>query len=250
MPWLRRSSGVLFAVAAISACGLQLGYRRLAGPIEPAAQPNAARYVVGDDGSVTYVRDRLEIGLTPMTLEMLNRQFPDHSKRPAGFHAANPYEVVGNPYTYGDWTPPGTDAVPDRFTVFLLKVKNYEFPKVLVDPASISIDAANGRHYASLSFPTLVEYHRVYAIGFSGNTYHAFEERKGLLQRTLYPEAELVFSGQETQGYVVFELLDRDVGALTVWVHDAVLRFDRRDEPVERIDVPFSFARKLYVARD
>ena len=185
-----------------------------------------------------------------MTAAMLDRQFPEESRRPAGFHEANPYEVVQNPYTYGDWTPPGADEAPDRFTVFLLKVKNYEYPKVLIEPASISIEAANGRLYPSLSFPTLVEYHRIYAIAFAGNTYHAFEERKGLLHRTLYPEADVVFSGQETQGYVVFAPLERDVGAFTVWVRDVVLRFDHRGEPQESIDVPFAFDRELYVARD
>jgi hypothetical protein len=241
---------VITLIGMLAGCGHRLGYRHLAGPITPAIQASDGRYVIADDGSVTYLQDRLEIALQPMTAEMLDRQFPDHSKRPDGFQGANPHEVVGNPYTYGEWIPPGADAAPDRFTVFLLRIKNYEYPKVLAEPASISLEAGNGRHYPALSFPTLVDYHRVYALGFAGNTYHAFEERKSLLQRTLYPESDQVFSGQETQGYVVFAPLDRDVGGFKVWVRDVVLRFDYRGEPAERIDIPFDFARDLYVAKD
>jgi hypothetical protein len=250
MRWLSRSAGALAAVVMISACGLSLGYRHLAGPIEPAVQVEDGSYVVRDDGSVTYVQNRLEISITPVTAEMLNRQFPEHSTLPEGFREANPYEVVNNPYTYGDWTASGAKTAPSRFTVFLLKVKNYEFPKVLAEPATVTIEAANGRSFPSLSFATLVDYHRVYAIGFAGNTYHPFQERKSLLQRTLYPNGELVFSGQEAQGYVAFAPLKRDVGAFTVWVRDVVLRFDYRDEPVERINIPFSFERALFVAKD
>ena len=56
---------------------------------------------------------------------------------------------------------------------------------------------------------------------------------------------EDIFSGQEMEGYVLFETLHTDVSEMTVTVKDLVIRFDYRGEPVEAVDVPFTFEREV-----
>jgi hypothetical protein len=245
-----------FALPLLGSCGYKFGYRHFAGPILPAphqtppvvpASDQALQMKVGDDRSVTFVMDRLEVGLRPITDDILNRQFPNNSAFQEGFYQ-NPYFSPDNPYTYGDWRPPEQDWAPNRFTIFLLRVKNYAFPKVLVDPSNVQLTATNGRNYQALSLKALVEYHWPYAVAYGGNTYARFEERKDILKSTLF-RGDMIFSGQEVEGYIVFPALDRDVEAFTVWVERIVLRFDYRNEPVETIDIPYRFHREVYMAR-
>ena len=214
----------------LDGCGYRFGYRHFAGPILPVAD-QTTEMKVGDDRSITFVLDRLEVRLRPITDDMLNRQFPHNSVSRENLYQ-NPYVSPSNPYTYGDWKPPGQDRPPTRFTVFLLHVKNYAFPKVRVDPSNIQIVATNGRRYPSLSLEALVEYYWPYAVGYAGNSYKQFEERKDILRNTLF-QGDVIFSGQEGQGYIVFPPLDHDVEEFTVQIEKMVLRFDYRDEPVE-----------------
>lgn len=249
----RASAGQSFACAALGlilalgGCDYRLGYRHFSGPIVPAPGQEA-RYVVGDDHSITYVRDRLEITLLPLTAEMLNRQFATQSNSPQGFFRPNPYSTPANPYTYGDWKPPGGEQAPARFTIFLLRVKNYAFPKVRIDPENIEIAAGNGRRYQAVNFSALVEYYWPYAVAYAGNAYSLFKERRDLLLRSLFKD-DMIFSGQEAEGYVVFPPLEHDVEAFTVWIRQMALRFDYRNEPIETVDIPYQFARKVYFAR-
>lgn len=212
---------------------------------EESQQPGSA---VGDDRSVTFIKDRLEVTVQPLTADMLNRSFPGQSESPPGFHKANPYAVSLNPFTYGDWVPSGEKRAPERFTVFLLKVKNYAYPKVRIDPADIEITVANGRKYQSLSLAALIEYYWPYALAYAGNTYAAFKERQSLMRRAMYKN-EPVFSGQEKVGYIVFPALNREVAEFTITIRDLALRFDFRDEPIENVDVPYLFSREVYVAQ-
>ena len=190
---------------------LQIGLSSLSWAIVPVAgtQQNE-EFNVGDDRSITFVKGRLEVSLQPITAEMLNRQFEVHSTSPAGFYRDNPYQAPVNPYTYGDWKPSGEEQAPARFAVFLLKIKNYAYPKVRVDPALIEISAPNGRRYQSLSRTALIEYYWPYAIAYAGNTYQPFKEREGILRKTLFND-DMIFSGQEKSGFVVFPALDDDV---------------------------------------
>ena len=71
--------------------------------------------------------------MRPMTADELNRRFQSYSV--AGVHSTNPY-------TYGNAERPEQES-EDRFTVFLLSVKNYEYPKVYVDPRNIALYADN-----------------------------------------------------------------------------------------------------------
>ena len=77
----------------------------------------------------------------------------------------------------------------------------------------------------------------------------AFRERRDLLKRTLYPEDEMIFSGQEREGYIVFYPLDFDVEDFEIHIRDMVLRFDYRNRPVETIDIAYPFTREVYLAR-
>ncbi len=233
----------------VCSCGIKLGYRHFAGPILPVGGGEAEQeYVVGDDRSITFLRDRLEVALVPLTAEVLNRQFAAESTTPKGFRQPNPHAIAHNPYTYGDWKPPGEEQAPERFTVFLLKVKNYAYPKVKIDPATITITTPNGRRYQAISLAALVEYYLPYAVAYAGNSRANVTSRRDLLRKTLY-DAEFVFSGQEKEGYVVFPALDRDIADFEVCIDEMKLRFDYKGEPVEKVDVSYKFRREIYMAR-
>ena len=123
-------------------------------------------------------------------------------------------------------------------------MKNYAYPKVGLNPSFIELVATNGRHYQSLSLLALTEYYWPYAVAYSGNARSNFTERRDLMDRTLFPN-EMIFSGQELEGFLVFQSLNPDVAALTLKIHQAVTRFDYRDEPVETIDISYRFGRDI-----
>ena len=190
-----RLVAVIAVVVVHIGCGGQLGMRRFAGPVEPASNQAGEKMAIGDDRGITFNQGRLEITLRPLTDEILNRQLASYAPDKSSFYL-NPYEFDLNPYTYGDYTPPERTGPTKRFTVFNLSVKNYEYPKVLLDPSSIRLVAGNGREYEALSIAAMVEYYWPYAIAYAGNSYIKFEERKDLLTRTLFKKDSPVFSGQ------------------------------------------------------
>lgn len=192
--------------------------------------------MVNDDGSVTYTLDRLAITLQPMTDAQLNRQFAGVSD--LGGESTNPY-------TFGNWKRAGDQWTPPRFTVFLLTVSNYQYPKVLVDPLKASITTANNRRYEAFSFAQLEEYYRAYWLGRTGQGRDRFEDRTDLLRRTLYSNA-MVFSGQEASGYLAFPALHDDVEKIQVHVEDIALRFNYAGQPVESVDITVSFEREVF----
>ncbi|MCK4416660.1 MAG: hypothetical protein KAV99_00645 [Candidatus Latescibacteria bacterium] len=216
------------------------GYHYFAGDLIPQSETiQAAKMVVRDDRSVAYVHERLEISLRPVTDEELNRNWPE---------ASNMGLKSTNPYTYGNWKDPVTNHTPRRFSVFLLKVKNYTYPKVQVDPAKVKIVSQNGREYSSLSMLELEEYYYPYVRGYAGVAHNRFEARKDILRATLYA-GDVIFSGQESEGYVVFPQLHPDVREIAVFINDVVLRFNILDEPVETTDLVSRFHRDVYKAR-
>jgi hypothetical protein len=218
----------LFAVAILG-CG-----RYFPGPLTPTA-PQAADMEVKDDGSVVYTKGRLTVTLRAVTDEQLNRQFP----------AANSQgRESTNPYTFGEWKPMGDTYTPARFTVFWLQVSNYAYPKVQFDPYRAVITTSNERTYKALRLDELSEYFRAYALGLTGNRWSLYKERLDVLRRTMFSRAPL-FSGQDTQGYIVFPPLDDDVTRLKVALDGIVLRFNYADEPLETTDLTFSFAREV-----
>jgi hypothetical protein len=188
---------------------------------------------VKDDGTVTFYQGRLEIGLRPVSDDELNRQFAAESK--AGVHSTNPY-------TYGNSTLGKTGQTPRRFTVFMLNIKNYEYPKVRIG-GDVVLETQNGRKYFALSMDQLEVYYRAYAIGYRGLDHFEFQNRRDLLSRTRYPDYQVVFSGQEAGGFVLFEPLADDVSGVTVKIQDVITRFDYTDTPVETVDAAFRFKR-------
>ncbi|HID55933.1 TPA: hypothetical protein EYP37_05355 [Candidatus Poribacteria bacterium] len=223
---------ILAGMLMTSGCGY-LYYTGALKPADEALQETGAE--ISDDGTVTFIKDRLEVSLRPMTDEELNRQFAAASKKGA---------KSTNPYTYGDSKYWDIQKTPQRFTVFRLKVKNYQYPKARLDPLKIVIVADNGREYGALSLAQLKLYYGAYIIGYRGNEYQRYEDRKDILEQSMYP-GDPIFSGQEQEGYVVFPPLHPDVRRITVWVRDMVLRFDFREEPVETLDIRFSFEREI-----
>ena len=223
---------LILTVVFLLGCG-----RYFAGPIRPMPEAQQGPHMaVYDDGTVSYSFNRLEISLRPVSDEELNRQFSSQSRAGA---------LSTNPYTYGNWRPMGDERTPQRFTVFLLKVKNYAYPKVLVDPSKAVLVADNGRTYKALGIAELSEYYRAYVLGYAGNFYARYEERKDILKRTLY-RGDPLFSGQEQEGYLVFPPLHPDVERFRVVLKDIVLRFDYKGDPVDTIELSFRFGREVY----
>ena len=191
---------------------------------------------VADDGTVAYVYERLEISLRSLSDAELNRSFPSHSNQGA---------ESTNPYTYGDWTPLGDDWRPARFTVFLLKAKNYAYPKIKIDPLKVTIRSASGREYQPLDLLRLTEYFRSHALAWAGNAHQRYRQQADVLRRTMYKN-EILFSGLENEGYLIFPPLPPDVTDLTVTLEDIALRFNYADEPVETIQLTYKFERDVY----
>ena len=212
--------------------------RYFAGPIRPVSEDRQkSNMTVKDDGSISYIYERLEINLRPVSDEELNRQFSAHSTEGA---------ESTNPYTYGNWKPMGDTHTPQRFTVFGLKVKNYTYPKMRVDPYKLELVSENRRQYSALTLETLLGYYRAFSVAQAGNPYVRFTDRKDILRRTLYPDKRMLFSGQEEEGFIVFPKLDDDVKDFSVTLRDVVLRFDYQDIPVEKTALTFHFHREIY----
>jgi hypothetical protein len=220
---------LLSTVFGLSACA----YRTFAGPLLPA-EDQGQNMTVHDDGSVVYKLDRFEVTLRPVTDAELNRTFVSAST--AGRNSTNPF-------TFGDTPFPAPDSTRQRFTVFQVSVKNYSLPKVLVDPAKGILIAGNGREYPSLSFQQLETYYRAYILGYRGNEYHRHRERLDMMRRMML-HGDVIFSGQEAEGYLVFSVLHDDVADLELVLEDVVLRFNYLEEPTESIRLAYAFDRQ------
>ncbi|MXX37873.1 MAG: hypothetical protein F4Z85_07320 [Gemmatimonadetes bacterium] len=114
---------ILAAVALLLGCGHYLIPGRFQ-PLEAAQQQTGIQgssMKILDDGTVTFVQNRLEVSVRPMTDEELNRQYPAQSTNASG--PAD--ELPSNPFTYGNWIDPRTGKSPQRLSVFRITVKNY-----------------------------------------------------------------------------------------------------------------------------
>lgn len=232
---LTRRIAALGAVSALCLGTLSCGYHFWTGELKPLEEERqSAGMAVSDDGAITFIKERLEIAVRPLTVDELNRQFPAHSQ--GGTNSTNPY-------TYGDWRDPVTGEQPERFTVFHVKVKNYSYPKVQIDPAKAVMTTDVNLTYVPLAKLDMEWYYRPYITGYAGVPYLRYEERKDAVRATLYAP-DMVFSGQEAEGYMVFPKLHHQVKAAKLKLSDVVLRFDFRDEPLETIDVEYGFQRE------
>ena len=224
--WLPAVLGVL---CGASGCG----YYHYAGPLQPS--PEQPTGMAADEGGVVFAQGEFRVEVRALTDADLNRQFQPQS-------VGGPQST--NPYTFGDtrfWEGAGERS---RFTTFHLRVVNDHFPKVKIDPARIVLRSEVGTEYWSLALQQLDTYYRAYATGFRGNEYARYQERLDLLRRTLYKNEE-VFVGQEAEGFLIFPALHHDVSEVEVVIHDAVLRFDHRNEPVETVRINCRFERDV-----
>ena len=224
-------SGLVVLLAAFFA---GCGYYYYAGYLKP--QGDQGDFMsIADDGTVTFSQNRLEVSLKPMTDDELNRLYQPNSEDGA---------KSTNPFTFGNAEFQGEAEQKRRFTVFRLKVKNYAYPKVRLDPANMSMRSSNKREYWSLGFDQMDTYYRAYAIGYRGNEYHRYQERRDIMRRAMY-QTEDVFSGQEKEGFVVFKVLHNDVDDISIGVTDIVTRFNYAGEPVEMMDLTYQFTREI-----
>jgi len=133
--------------------------------------------------------------------------------------------------------------------VFWLKVKNYAYPKMQVDPYRALLTSTNRRRYRALRFSELSDYYQAFALGQAGNAWDRFEERRDVLKSTLYA-GDILFSGQETEGYIVFPELDYDVKEISVRLRDIALGLDYENSPLETMELTFHFHREVYQGYD
>ena len=209
-------------------------YHYYTGDLRPT-QTQAPLMSVADDGTVSHSNNGFEVAIKPMTTAELDRLYADRSR-------SGPQST--NPFTFGDTEFWGEREQKQRFQVFRLRVVNEVYPKVKIDPSKVVIRATNGRTYWSLGFEQLDTYFRAYATGYQGNEYLRYEERRDLLQRSMFENKE-IFVGQASEGFVLFETLDMDVGRITAVVEDIVIRYDFRNEPVETMELSFGFEREI-----
>ena len=234
---------ILAATALLLGCGHYLIPGRFQ-PLEVAQQQTdvqGSSMKILDDGTVTFVQNRLEVSVRPMTDEEINRQYPAQSTNAGG--PAD--ELPSNPFTYGNWIDPRTGKAPQRLSIFKITVKNYEYPKVKFDPLTVTVESANGRHYYPWGGYDVEEYFRRFPIAFNGLGKLRFDERGDIYNQAKYPDDEFCFSGQEVEGYVVFPKIHDDVAEIAVEIPEFGLRYNFRNEPVETIDLRFRFKRDI-----
>ncbi|MCY3788369.1 MAG: hypothetical protein OXH63_06225 [Gemmatimonadetes bacterium] len=234
---------ILAAAALLLGCGHYLIPGRFQ-PLEVAQQQTdiqGSSMKILDDGTVTFVQNRLEVSVRPMTDEEINRQYPAESTNASG--PAD--ELPSNPFTYGNWIDPRTGEAPQRLSIFKITVKNYEYPKVKFDPLMVTVESANGRLYYPWGSYDVEEYFRRFPLAFNGLGYLRYNERRGLYNLAKYPDDEFCFSGQEVEGYVIFSKIHTDVAEIAVEIPEFGLRYNFRDEPIETIDLHFRFKRDI-----
>ncbi len=234
---------ILAAAALLLGCGHYLVPGRFQ-PLEVAQQQTdvqGSSMKILDDGTVTFIQNRLEVSVRPMTDQEINRQYPAQSTNASG--PAD--ELPSNPFTYGNWIDPRTGTSPQRLSIFKITVKNYEYPKVKFDPLTVTVESANGRHYYPWGSYDVEEYFRRFPLAFNGLGYLRFDERRDIYNRARYPDDDFCFSGQEVEGYVVFSKIHDDVAEIAVEIPQFGLRYNFRNEPVETIDLRFRFKRDI-----
>ena len=234
---------ILVAAALLLGCGHYLVPGRFQ-PLEVAQQQTdvqGSSMKILDDGTVTFVQNRLEVSVRPMDDEEINRQYPAQSTNARG--PAD--ELPSNPFTYGNWIDPRTGKAPQRLSIFKITVKNYEYPKVKFDPLTVNVESANGRRYYPWGGYDVEEYFRRFPLAFNGLGYMRFDERRDLYNQAKYPDDEFCFSGQEVEGYVVFPKIHDDVAEIAVEIPEFGLRYNFRNEPLETINLRFHFKRDI-----
>jgi hypothetical protein len=205
------------------------------------AQAGAERYIVEEDGVVTYSLSGLRVRVEYLTDEALNQEFPDDSDKG---------QFSTNPYTYGDWIDPVLGYRPNRFTVFQITVSNDTYAKVLLDPIVAELHTDRGEILHSFGIPSYSRYEsfeRYYRgiRGQSGNEFYRFDTRLGNVRSSAYLEDTRVFKGESYSGLLAFVPLDEEVDQVQLILEDFVLKFDASGQPIETVDILFDFDRHI-----
>ena len=201
----------------------------------------ADRYVVEDDGVVTYSLSGMRIRVEYMTDDALNQEFPDDSNRG---------RFSTNPYTHGDWIDPVVGHTPNRFTVFRVTVSNDTYAKVVLDPIAALLHTDRGEVLHSFGIPSYSpheSFERYYRgiRGQSGNEFYRFDTRMGNVRSSAYLQDTKVFKGESYSGLLAFSPLDEEVDQVQLILEDFVLKFDASGQPLETVDILFDFDRKI-----
>jgi len=210
--------------------------------LTPIVDETKTNLKMEEDGSLAYIADGMKIVVKPMTDEKLNKMFPDISNRK---------EASTNPYTYGNWVDMELGYTPNRFTVFVVKVFNYALPKINLDPLKAELTSSRGDKllpYArekkdSPGSDLNFESYYTKIKGASGVERNRFEERMGMVRKTLYTEGQ-VFKGDKRDGFVVFEPLDPSIKDVTLTLKEFVLQYDANNWPQKTINIVFPFKRE------
>ena len=151
-----------------------------------------------------------------------------------------------NPFTYGTDRDLDLGYSPPRFTVFQVTAVNQGLPKVMVDPARMTLSTGRGglHHYwdeqerdADNSFERYYKKRR----GEGGNERYYYQERLGLVRQALYRRSTFVWQGDSYSGKVVFAPLHPDVRQVWLSVEGIVLRVDAYDRPTVEVTAVFPF---------
>ena len=204
-------------------------------------QADSERYIVDQDGSVTYALEGLRVRVEPMTDEQLNALFPEDSHR----------ELFStNPYTYGNWIDPMVGHTPKRFTVFRINVINDVYAKVMLDPIEALLHTDHGEAMHSYGLPSFSPYNsfeRYYRAlrGQSGNEFYRFDLRMGNVRSSAYLEDQKVFKGESYSALLAFDPLDEEVQQVRLVLKDFVLKFDASDQPIDTVDIVLEFDQQI-----
>ncbi|MFZ5516498.1 MAG: hypothetical protein ACOY90_07650 [Candidatus Zhuqueibacterota bacterium] len=210
--------------------------------LTPVVNENNANLKIEEDGALAYSTEEMKIVVKPMTDKKLNSMFPDISNRE---------DASTNPYTYGDWIDPELGYTPNRFTVFVVKVYSYGLPKISLNPLKAELTSSRGDKllpYArekkdnpgsELNF----ESYYMKVKGASGVERNRFEERMGMVRKTLYTEGQ-VFKGSNREGFLVFDPLDPSIKDVTLTLREFVVQYDANNWPQKTIDIVFPFGRE------
>lgn len=201
---------------------------------------------VEEEGALAYVAEGIKIVVKPMTDEQLNKMFPEISYRK---------DASTNPYTYGNWVDPELGYTPNRFTVFVVKVFNYALPKINLDPLKAELTSARGDKLSPYARdkkdnPGSEKNFESYYLkrkGASGVERNRFEERMGMVRKTLYTEGQ-VFKGDKRDGFLVFDPLDSSIKEVTLTLNEFVTQYDANNWPQKTIDIEFPFTREWQAA--
>jgi len=216
--------------------------------LTPMVDEKYANLKIEEDGSLAYATDEMKIVVKPMTDKKLNSMFPDISYRE---------DASTNPYTYGDWIDPELGYTPNRFTVFVVKVFSYGLPKISLNPLKAELTSSRGDKllpYArekkdnpgsELNF----ESYYMKVKGASGVERNRFEERMGMVRKTLYTEGQ-VFKGSNREGFLVFDPLDPSIKDITLTLKEFVIQYDANNWPQKTIDLVFPFTREWKAVAD